>query len=363
MQQGVNLNSRKQMITSLLIAVVVAGLLSIVYAVCNRFDFRADKNFRSDGTALVIVWELAIHDIDYDLVGDLGPVQVVSPIWFHLDDDLGNIRSDFDPLYLQWAREQGYLVWAVVTNSFDPVITAELLADDQLQQSFAEKIVDMAVKYELDGLNIDFENFHYDYRNNFTGFIAQLAELCREENLTLSVDVTLPSGSEYWSMIYDRAALAGEADYLILMAYDEHYQSSPVAGPVASLPWVEQGLQLVLNEVSSEKIILGVPFYSRLWVLDQSASETTIVNTWTYSMQRASEIIEENEAVIYFDDQAKQNVAEFERDGHIYKMWLEDVFSMRQRLELIDKYNLAGLAGWRRGLETPEIWKLMDTFF
>jgi len=327
------------------------------------FDSGVEESCLPDNEPLVMVWELVGSEVDYDLIGNLGPVQVVAPTWFHLDDSLGNVRSDFDPLYLQWTRDRGYMVWALVTNSFDPDLTAALLSDDQSRRFFAEKIVSLAVEHNLEGLNIDFENFHYDYRDHFTGFIRELAELCRAEDLVLSVDVTMPSNSEYWSLGYDRVALATEADYIIVMAYDEHWASSPVAGSVASLPWVEAGLQQLLNKIPPGKLILGVPFYTRLWVIDETGATPQVVNSWSYSMMRAAEIVAENEAIITFDDQAGQYLAVYEKEGLTYKMWLEDSVSMRRRLELVKKYNLAGLAGWRRGLETPEIWELMEDYF
>jgi spore germination protein YaaH len=361
-RKEIRMSSCKQLRLSSTILVLVAGLLLFIVFFNRLFDSWALKNRLPAGDPLVIVWELAGPDNDYTLIGDLGPVQVVSPVWFHLVDSQDTVRSDLDPLYLQWARERGYQVWALVTNSFDPDLTAELLSDDQKRQFFAREIVSLAIEYNLEGLNIDFENFHYDYRDHFTSFIAELAELCRAENLILSVDVAMPSGSEYWSMGYDRAALATEADYIILMAYDEHWASSPVAGSVASLPWVEAGLQQLLNEVPPAKLILGVPFYTRLWVIDETGVEPQVVNTWSYSMTRAAEIAAENEAEITFDVQAGQHVAVYEKEGLTYKMWLEDTESMCSRLELVEKYNLAGLAGWRRGLETPEIWELMDNY-
>jgi spore germination protein YaaH len=362
-RKEIRVSIRKQLRLSLTILVLVAGLLLFIVFFNRLFDSWALEKRRPAGDPLVIVWELAGPDNDYTLIGDLGPVQVVSPVWFHLVDSQGTVRSDLDPLYLQWARERGYQVWALVTNSFDPDLTADLLSDNQSRQFFAREIVSLAIEYNLEGLNIDFENFHYDYRDHFTSFIAELAELCRAENLILSVDVAMPSGSEYWSMNYDRAALAAEADYIILMAYDEHWASSPVAGSVASLPWVEAGLRQLVNEVPSAKLILGVPFYTRLWVIDETGVTPQVVNTWSYSMTQATEIVAENEAEIYFDDQAGQHVAVYKKEGLTYKMWLEDKVSMRSRLELVEKYNLAGLAGWRRGLETPEIWELMDDYW
>jgi len=357
------LNSRKQVRASLVIILAVAGFLIFLSLFGRLFDSGEEESSHLEGDPLVMIWELVGPDIDYNLIGDLGPVQIVVPTWFHLADSLGSVRNDFDPHYLQWAREREYQVWALVTNSFDPDLTAAVLSDDQNRRFFAETIVSLAVEHNLEGLNIDFENFHYDYRDNFTSFIVELAELCRAENLILSVDVTMLSGSEYWSMGYDRAALAAEADFIIVMAYDEHWASSPVAGSVASLPWVEAGLQQLLNEIPPEKLILGVPFYTRLFVIDETGATPQVVNSWSYSMMRAAEIVAENEAIITFDDQAGQYLAVYEKEGLTYKMWLEDSVSMRRRLELVKKYNLAGLAGWRRGLETPEIWELMEDYF
>jgi spore germination protein YaaH len=268
---------------------------------------------------------------------------VVSPTWFTITDHLGSIDDIADQDYIDWARNRGYQIWALVTNSFDPELTAMLLSDPVTRNNTAAALVELALKYELDGLNIDFENFHYDYRDHFTLFIRELSRLCSNNNLILSVDVSMISSSDYWSRSYDREALAEEVDYVILMAYDEHYQSSPVAGSVSSLPWVERGLQRILKVVPANKLILGVPFYTRLFEIDNYQDEPTVLNSWSYSMLRADEIIEEYEAELYWDNEARQFVARYMKDNLTYKMWLEDITSMRGRLELVEKYNLAGL--------------------
>ena len=345
----------------IIVALIIAGIILLARPVF--IDHSAENGPKpSSSEPIVLVWELAGIESDYDSIGPMEPVEVVSPTWFHLSSAKGEIRSDFDPEYLDWARERGYQVWALVTNSFDPDLTASLLSNAELRRQFAGDLVKLAVKYELEGLNIDFENFHKDYRDHFTLLVQELAALCKEYNLVLSVNITMISGSEYWSQGYDRAKLAAAADYLVLMAYDEHWASSPNAGSVASLPWVEQGLKLILNDVPSEKLILGVPFYTRLWEIDESTDPATVLNSWSYSMMRAEEIIANNQAEIYSDDHAGQNVAEYKKEGLTYRMWLEDKGSMQKRLELIDKYNLAGVAAWRRGLEKHEIWEIFKTF-
>ena len=345
-------------VNRVLAAAVLFSFISTWISGCSPAAEQANNSVLPD--PIVLVWEYTGIDTELNSIGPMEPVNVVSPTWFHLDDSDGNIRSSFDQDYLDWARERDYLVWALVTNSFDPELTASFLSNRQSRNYFIDSLVELALVYELDGINIDFENFHSDYRDSFTIFIRELSKRCSEANLTLSVDVTMISGSEYWSLNYDRASLAKEADYIVLMAYDEHWQSSPVAGSVASLPWVEEGLKRVLQEVPAEQLILGIPFYTRLFEIDQSGTAPQVLNSWSYSMHRAEEIISNHDAEVFWDEASGQHVARYEKNGLTYKMWLEDAVSIQQRLELAQKYNLAGVAAWRRGLEKPEIWAVME---
>ncbi len=312
---------------------------------------------------IVMVWEYTQSAIDLAAIPEIEPLNVVSPTWFHLLDSSGSIESLADQSYVNWAKDRGYHIWALFSNSFDPELTAAFLSDPEGQQNTIEELKVLAGEYELDGINVDFENFHSDYKDQFTSFIEELAIMCSTNNLVLSVDVTFATGAEYWSLNYDRKALAESADYIIIMAYDEHWAASPVAGSVASLPWVEQGLEKLLEEVPSEKLILGVPFYTRLFEIDDSGNIPLVLNSWSYGMARAKEIIDSRDAEIAWDDYAQQHVASYREEGLLYKMWLEDTVSMEKRLDLVRHYNLAGLAGWRRGLEKPQIWDLIYDYF
>lgn len=309
---------------------------------------------------LVIAWEHAAVTPDPETIKPMKALQVVSPTWLHVIDSDGTIEDLTDQEYISWARSHGYQIWVLVTNSFDPEITAEILTSESKRIAVANDIVELAVYYGFEGINIDFENFSSDYRDDFSSFIADLASLCRENEIILSVDVTMISSSEFWSLGYNRGDLAELADYLVIMAYDEHWQASPVAGSVASLPWVERGLVRILEDVPPERIILGVPFYTRLFEVDESGEIPLVLNSWSYSMHRAEEIIEKYDAEVYWDEQAGQHVARYENDNLTYVMWLENETSMRQRIELVNKYQLAGVAAWRRGLEIPEIWDLFE---
>jgi spore germination protein YaaH len=214
--------------------------------------------------------------------------------------------------------------------------------------------------YNLDGINIDFENMHFHDRDLLTQFMRELTPLAHEQGLTVSIDVTMISNSLNWSRIYDRPALAEIVDYVALMAYDEHWANSPVAGPVASLPWVERGLQAVLQEVPAEKLLLGMPFYARIWKEEMLEGGDVEVSANAYSMARVQETLKEKKAAVSWDERAKQNYAEYREGDILYRVWVEDAESIRQRVELVHKYNLAGVASWRRGFEKPEIWQIIQ---
>lgn len=356
--------SNKMIKTIIITAGVSLLLLSLYLLIFKNFLDDHGRTTKTDYAApIILAWEYADIKPDIAAIGEMPGLNVVSPTWFKITDHHGSIDDIVDHNYINWARNRGYQIWALVTNSFDPELTAQLLSDPVTRDSTADNLVQLALHYELDGLNVDFENFHYDYRDHFTLFIRELSRLCNYHNIILSVDVSMFSSSDYWSRGYDREALAEEVDYVILMAYDEHYQSSPAAGSVSSLPWVERGLQRILEVVPANKLILGVPFYTRLFEIDNYQDEPRVLNSWSYSMLRADEIIEEYEAELYWDNEAQQFVAHYMKDNLTYKMWLEDTTSMRRRLELVEKYNLAGLAAWRRGLEKPEIWTLISDYF
>lgn len=309
---------------------------------------------------VVMTWEFTYPNPNVDTIGAMSSLKVVSPTWFHLRDNEGNLRNLADPAYVTWARERGYLIWALVSNDFKPEMTGQVLSSSALRRKVIDQLLIYARLYELDGLNLDFENFHYTYGDLYTQFIRELAPLCREAGLVLSVDVTMKSMEPYWSRGYDRGALADAADYVVLMAYDEHWENSPVPGSVASLPWVEKGLQQVLKEVPPEKLILGVPFYTRIFQVENSAGGEAQVSSRSYSMGRAEEIMAGKDISMEWDSAAKQNFARYSEGDSTYQLWLEDTDSMRSRLELVNRYALAGVAGWRRGLEKPEIWDLIS---
>lgn len=308
---------------------------------------------------LVLTWEFTYPNPDTKEIGEMPSLDIVIPTWFHLNDSRGSLRNLADPAYVHWARERGYSVWALVSNSFDPELTAEFLSSSSARKAAINQLLLFARLYRLEGFNLDFENFHHRYRELYTQFVRELAVMCREAGLVLSVNVTVPEGEPYWSLCYDRASLAREADYIVLMAYDEHWSSSPVAGSVSSLPWVEKNLSAVLKEVPAEKLILGVPFYTRLWRIDEEGGDRSI-SSRDYGMKRIEEILAGKDLEIGWDESNGQYLVEYREGECTFMAWLEESNSMERRLQLVNSYRLAGVAGWRRGLEKPEIWELIE---
>lgn len=315
------------------------------------------------GQKINLVWEQVTNRTPN--VSDIGPlpgVNVVSPTWFELKDGEGTLQNKADPAYVKWAHQRGYKVWGLVTNGFNPDWTKSVLGSYDKRDKLIAQLIHYANMYDLDGINIDFENVYLAEKEKLVQFVRELTPYLHEQGLTVSIDVTIKSTAETWSMFLDRAALAQVVDYMAVMTYDEHWASSPKAGSVASLPWVENGLKGILEEVPHQKLLLGVPFYTRLWTESKQADGSVKVSSKALSMPRAQEWIQERKLTPKLDEASGQNYVQYTdpKDGNTYKMWLEDVTSVQKRMELVQKYNLAGAAAWRRGYELPEIWQAVQ---
>jgi spore germination protein YaaH len=310
-----------------------------------------------------LVWEHVVNrNPNISEIGALPGVNVVSPTWFEMKDAEGTLLNKADPAYVKWAHQRGYQVWGLVTNGFNPDWTKSVLSSYDKRDKLIAQIIHYAHLYDLDGINIDFENVYLEEKERLVQFVRELTPYLHEQGLTVSMDVTIKSSAETWSMFLDRKALAEVVDYIAVMTYDEHWASSPKAGSVASLPWVENGLQGVLEEVPPQKLLLGVPFYTRLWTETMQADGSVKVSSKALSMTRAQEWVTERKLTPKLDEQSGQLYVQYEdpKDGKVYKMWLEDATSMQKRIALVQKYNLAGVASWRRGFEVPQIWESIE---
>ncbi len=293
-------------------------------------------------------------------IPEMPGLNVVSPTWFHLADEKGTIKNQADPDYIKWAQGRNYQIWALFDNSFEPKMTGKALESYETRLNMINQLLSFAKQYNLQGINIDFENMNKSDGPNLVQFVREMAPLLHERGLILSIDVTAKSGSDAWSRVYDRPALAAAVDYMMLMAYDEHWASSPKSGSVASLPWVERSLKQILDEdkIPPSKLVLGIPFYTRIWTEEQK-DDGTKVSSKAVFMEKPRKIIQEKGLTPEFREDTGQNYVEYKEDGKLNRIWLEDETSVKARLDIVSKYKLAGIASWRRGFEEPAIWKVI----
>lgn len=292
----------------------------------------------------------------------IAALQVFSPTWFELKNEEGDLENKGQFRYVATMKAKGYHLWGLVTNAFDPDLTESFMLNEESRQRFINQLLVYAALYELEGINIDFENIHYRNQDLFTDFVKELSEALRANGLTVSIDVTIPGGSLNWSQVYDRKAIEPHVDYFAVMTYDEHWGSSPIAGSVASIGWVEQGIATTLEEVPPEKVLLGLPLYTRLWEETSRADGSISVTSRAMGMQFIRRTLEDNgitEDQWEWLDDIGQYYAEYETEGKRYRVWLEDERSLALKATLIEKYGLAGFAAWRKDFEIPEVWETL----
>lgn len=285
-------------------------------------------------------------------------INVISPTAFTLKngDDVA-IIDNASKDYIDWAKANNYKVWAMFSNNSMRETTSKILNDYSKREKMIEKIVDLAVKYKVDGINVDFENMNKADKDVYSRFIIELAPRLREFGIVTSVDVTAPDGSENWSLCFDRDVLADASDYLVFMAYDQYGISSTKAGTTAGADWVEANIKKFLGQeaVAKEKIILGMPLYTRLWKTDSNGKATSNV----VNMNQIDNKLPSNVEKVW-DENTKQYYVEYEANGVKYQMWIEDEKSIEEKLNLINQYELAGGAFWEKDRETENIWTLAE---
>ena len=291
-------------------------------------------------------------------------VNVISPTWFYLNDNNGNLANLASIDYVNYCHSQGVEVWALVSNLENKdADSTTVLTHTSKRQNLVNQIVSMAIQYNLDGINLDFEALNReDVGDAYIEFVRELSIKCANNGIVLSIDNYVPSS---YTSFYNRAEQANFADYVVIMGYDEHYAGSKEEGSVASLSWVKQGVTDTLAEVPSDQVILGMPFYTRVWALtpqgdttneDESADTDYDVSSQIYGMRAADTLIASNNATKTWLSDCGQNYAEFKNGNVIYKVWLEDSASAEERLKLVDENKLAGASFWKLGFETGSIW-------
>lgn len=283
-------------------------------------------------------------------------VNVVSPTWFELIDEKGIVKNLGSIEYVHWAKARGYEVWGLFSNGFNPDLTHAAFKDFETRQTIIRQLLHYSKMYQLDGINIDIENVNETDGPLVTQFMREATPYFHEAGLTVSMDITfIASGN--WSAFYEREKLAKIVDYLIVMAYDEHWGSSPRAGSVASIPWVTSNLERLLEIIPNDQLILGVPLYTRLWKEEQVDGEIK-VSSQALSMEKVQEWMAERNVTPTYDNATGQNYLEYddEVDKCTYKIWLEDEMSIKNRVQIAIDYDLAGIASWARYFADEQAW-------
>ncbi|NLC88351.1 MAG: hypothetical protein GX682_06290 [Clostridiaceae bacterium] len=292
--------------------------------------------------------------------GKIEGVNVVSPAFVSLKkSEQGELNiniGDSGKNYIQWAHNNDYKVWMMVSNNSYKETTSDILNDYKLRENLINKLINITIQYDIDGINIDFEYIKGTDKDMFSRFIIELAPRLKEYGKVLSVDVTAPDGSEDWSMCYNRYKIGKVADYIVFMAYDQNGTSSPKEGTTAGADWVEVNIKKFLGQegVEKDKIILGMPFYTRLWKETQTTPQSNVV-----SMKNIDSVLPDGIEKKWNED-LKQYYVEYQKNDATYKMWLEEEESIKAKFDLMNEYDLAGAAYWQKDMEKSTIWSIVE---
>ncbi len=324
--------------------------------------YHADyPSIRQEGRVNLVWHQIDVPEMNANLKKDIkgmSGVNVISPTWYFLSDNEGNVQSFADASYVKRAHKAGLQVWALVSNFSENVSTTTVLASRQARQTLQNYLVSQALELGFDGINIDLEGIAQEAGYDYAQFMRELSILCRKNQLVLSVDVPVPMD---FSRHYHRDELGAVCDYVIVMGYDEHYAGSDIVGSVASMDFEITGIQNMLTEVPKEKLISGIPFYSRLWYTQTNEDGTKQVTSEAVSMARADEILAAAGVSTTYDESTGQQYAEWTDDqGRLCQIWLEDDASVAARAALVSEYDLGGIAAWVLGNQKDSVWGIIQ---
>ncbi len=323
--------------------------------------FRHDTNILSE-EFINLTWEVFSSAPSKATIG----VNTVSPTSFRIEDkannSIGKIDADGKQLYfnssltgayIDYARKNNYSLWVMYKTDFTLETANSFLRSNGARAEASEILTKEILKNKLDGINFDFEHMYQADRGAYTNHVKEISLMAHTLGAVVSVDVNRyePTSSN-WSMCYDRDALARYSDYIMLMAYDQYYSGSKVAGPVAGLDWTEYCITSTLKEVPSEKLVLGMPYYIRIW----ETKDGKVIGSKAVSMSEAEKQAKENNAEAQYDSNFRLTKYSWKKDDTEYALWMENAVSIAERVKLAKKYSLSGVASWRRGFETEDVW-------
>lgn len=288
-------------------------------------------------------------------------VDVISPTWFELEGIEGDITSLADLNYVRWAHDNGYQIWALFNNlksGYTRDMTHEVLSSTEKRAKVIEQLMAYCELYELDGINIDLEAIREADGPYYVQFVKELGVYLKLNGLAASADLPVVKS---WTMHYERAEISKYLDFVIIMGYDEHWSTSPISGSVASITWSDEGISETLKEVPKEKVVLGIPFYTRVW-MEEIVDGEVQVSSVAKGMDGGKAFMEEQNIEWVWDDEVKQYYAEYTEGDILYRMWLEDVRSVEERMIVAASYDIGGIAGWKIGLENDGVWEIIEQY-
>ena len=296
------------------------------------------------------------NDAMAEMTAEMTGVNVISPTWFSVTDETGTISSLASADYVKLAHDAGREVWGLIDNFNEAFDETTDLAYASVRSRIIEQLLAEAVSCGMDGINVDFENLKEAGIPHYLQFLRELTSAAHARNLVVSVDTPVPQA---YTMYYQRGEQARFVDYMIVMAYDEHFAGSEEAGSVSSLPFVQQAVEEMTRVMPADQVICGIPFYTRVWTetFGQSAITSEVLG-----MDGAKNYAKENQMTETWDASLGQNVATVETSDARYTIWMEDEQSMEEKLKVIQSADLAGVAEWKLGFERADIWSLISEY-
>ncbi len=300
------------------------------------------------------IYSEAGNDTFESVVDGTGTMNVISPTWFFLDGNEGDIQAMPSKAYVEKAHSRNMEVWALLENISLECNTHEVLSYTSKREKLINTLMSYLLEYDIDGINVDFESLSGETGEHFTQFLRELSIACRLNGIVLSVDNYVPRES---NTFYNRKEQGVVADYVIIMGYDEHWGGGGVAGSVASIGYVQEGIEKTLKDVPAEKIINALPFYTRVW-----KTKGGEVTSEALGMEAAAEFISKYDVPTVWDEETCQNYGEIQMGDTFYQVWLEDERSIETKLTVMKNLNVGGVAAWQLGLEDKDIWDIIDAF-
>lgn len=282
-------------------------------------------------------------------------INTISPTWFSVSGNEGTITSLASERYVERAHNAGIEVWALCDDFNKEVDMHEILSYTSRREKLANELIASAIKYELDGLNIDFENITASSAKHYVQFLRELSIKCRNNGIVLSVDNYVPAP---YNSFYDLEEQGKVVDYVVVMAYDEHHANSEESGSVSSITFFQEAIKNTVESVPKEKVVIGLPFYARIWI----EKEDGTLSTTAYSMGQIKSILEANQAEKAWEEETGQYYAQFQTEEGLNKVWIEDERSIELKMKAVSDAGTAGMAYWKLGMETSSIWNVIQKF-